>query len=442
MRKPFYILCIILLFLLSSCGNGRQAADTGSISFNLERFRPATASRAAAAASDICTDYGITIINVNVSGPSGAEAGSGNWSCSAHTGTVTDVPAGSGYTIEITGTVTGGEIAWGGEKTGVNVMAGETTVAGTITMSYSGSDTVIPAITSNTPPEGETGVPVTSVLTAVFSEKMAASTINDTTFTLSSDAEPLVSGSVEYDAATQKVTFSPSGNLSYLTGYTATLTTDMEDMAGNETGSTYTWSFTTEDVPPPGTLPVAPDGLIAVSGNARNTITWNAVQAATSYNIYWSATSGVTKDTGNRIQSVTTSTYPHTGLTNGTYYYVVTSVNSYGESDESYEIASSAGAIEGAQPAGSVSINSGAATTTSEAVTLSLSSYSARGVSRMCISNTNTGAEPCSSWEPYTTSKSWTLIPGDGPKFVYVWFEDGTGLKNSAPYLDSITLTQ
>ena len=134
-----------------------------------------------------------------------------------------------------------------------------------------------------------------------------------------------------------------------------------------------------------------------------------------------------------------TTLYKHIGLTNGEiYYYVLTAVNSYGESIESYEIASAPGSIDGALPTGSIVINNGAATTTSEEVTLSLLSSSTKGVSQMCISNTNT--DPCSPWEPYTTSKFWILTTGNGFKFVYVWFEDSTGVKNDDPYFDTITL--
>jgi len=86
---------------------------------------------------------------------------------------------------------------------------------------------------------------------------------------------------------------------------------------------------------PIGTAPSAPTGATATAGNGQVIISWNAVSGATSYNIYWSTTSGVTKSTGTKISSVT-SPYTLTGLTNGTpYYYVVTAVNSYGESAES-----------------------------------------------------------------------------------------------------------
>ena len=86
------------------------------------------------------------------------------------------------------------------------------------------------------------------------------------------------------------------------------------------------------------TAPSAPTGVSATAGNGQATISWNAVSGATSYNIYWSTTSGVTKTNGTKITGAT-SLYSHTGLTNGTtYYYIVTAVNSSGESVESAQV--------------------------------------------------------------------------------------------------------
>ena len=87
-----------------------------------------------------------------------------------------------------------------------------------------------------------------------------------------------------------------------------------------------------------GSAPSAPSGVTATAGDGQATISWNSVLGATSYNIYWSTTSGVTKTTGTKITGAT-SPYTHTGLTNGTtYYYVITAVNSYGESIESSQV--------------------------------------------------------------------------------------------------------
>lgn len=85
------------------------------------------------------------------------------------------------------------------------------------------------------------------------------------------------------------------------------------------------------------TAPTTPTSLAATAGNGQITISWDAVSSAT-YNIYWSTVSGVTKTNGTKISNAT-SPYAHTGRTNGTtYYYVVTAVNSYGESMESSQV--------------------------------------------------------------------------------------------------------
>jgi hypothetical protein len=86
------------------------------------------------------------------------------------------------------------------------------------------------------------------------------------------------------------------------------------------------------------TGPTAPIGVTAVSAGGQVTISWPPVVGATSYNLYWSKTSGVTTTTGTKITGVT-SPYILSGLTNGTtYYYVVTAVNSGGESVASSQV--------------------------------------------------------------------------------------------------------
>ncbi len=83
-----------------------------------------------------------------------------------------------------------------------------------------------------------------------------------------------------------------------------------------------------------------PTGVTTSPGNSQVTIGWNAVAGATSYNIYWSTSPGVTKENSTKIQALTESPYKQTGLANGTtYYYIVTASNGMEESAPSAEAA-------------------------------------------------------------------------------------------------------
>lgn len=96
-------------------------------------------------------------------------------------------------------------------------------------------------------------------------------------------------------------------------------------------------------------LPASPSSLFAIASDSSVTLTWDSVSGANFYNIYYSTSSGVTKNNGTKL-SGKMSPFVHSGLTNGTaYHYVVTAVNSAGESEVSVEksgIPSSAGSNE------------------------------------------------------------------------------------------------
>jgi hypothetical protein len=112
-------------------------------------------------------------------------------------------------------------------------------------------DTTAPTVSSTSPASGATGIAVNTVVTATFSEAMAASTITTTSFTLKAGTTP-VSGSVSYNSSTHTATFTPSANLAGSTTYTATLSTSITDATGNPLASAYSWSFTTVPTVIPG----------------------------------------------------------------------------------------------------------------------------------------------------------------------------------------------
>ena len=79
------------------------------------------------------------------------------------------------------------------------------------------------------------------------------------------------------------------------------------------------------------------DHKSSTSAKGNVTLTWDNVPNAIAYNIYWNDSPGVTIRNGNKISRVKN---PHTikGLKPGTYYFVVTAINEFGESKESEEL--------------------------------------------------------------------------------------------------------
>src|SRR4029078_2349531 len=85
-------------------------------------------------------------------------------------------------------------------------------------------------VSSPAPADLATNVAVSTPVTATFSEAMDATTISGTTFTLKTTSGSVaVAGSVTYDPATRKATFTPTSPLANNTNYTTTVTTGVKD---------------------------------------------------------------------------------------------------------------------------------------------------------------------------------------------------------------------
>jgi fibronectin type 3 domain-containing protein len=84
------------------------------------------------------------------------------------------------------------------------------------------------------------------------------------------------------------------------------------------------------------TIPAAPTNLRAAAGDTQVSLTWSASSGATTYNVKRATTNG---GPYTQIASTTSPSYGDTGLTDGTtYYYVVSAVNSAGESPNSTQV--------------------------------------------------------------------------------------------------------
>ena len=82
--------------------------------------------------------------------------------------------------------------------------------------------------------------------------------------------------------------------------------------------------------------PPVPTNLMATAGNGQVGLSWSGSIGATSYNVKRATTSGGPYTT---IGNPTTTSYTDTSVTNGTtYYYVVSAVNTAGESANSSQV--------------------------------------------------------------------------------------------------------
>ena len=113
-------------------------------------------------------------------------------------------------------------------------------------------DTTPPTVVSTAPAASATNVPISSTVSATFSENLDAATVNTTTVTLRNGSTQ-VPATVSY--ASGVATLTPSTALAATTSYTATVkggASGVKDVAGNALASDFTWSFTT------GTPPTCP----------------------------------------------------------------------------------------------------------------------------------------------------------------------------------------
>ena len=169
----------------------------------------------------------------------------------------------------------------------------------------------------------------------------------------------------------------------------------------------------------------APDTEIVLgpSGNVRSTSASFAASKGTSEN--GSIVSFQCSLDGSTFAACPES-WSYSNLSQGKHTFRVRTVDKAGNPDPTP--ARRSWFVDTVAPRGTVSINGGAASTTSSSVTLDLSASDpspASGVVRMRFRNG--GSTTWSEWFDYSTSKAWLLSGGAGPKTVYVKYKDRAG---------------
>jgi hypothetical protein len=106
-------------------------------------------------------------------------------------------------------------------------------------------DDVAPTVVQTMPDDGELDVPVDADITVMFSEAMDPLTLGSGTFFIDGPGPLPVLGTLSYDAFAYSVTFVPAAPLREDFDYTAYVTTDATDVAGNPLAAEVSWTFTT-----------------------------------------------------------------------------------------------------------------------------------------------------------------------------------------------------
>jgi hypothetical protein len=151
--------------------------------------------------------------------------------------------------------------------------------------------------------------------------------------------------------------------------------------------------------------PTTPTNVNATGGIGTASLSWTASTdnvGVTAYNIYRSTTSGFTPGPGNKITSTAATTYSDTGLSNGTYFYVITAQDAAG--NVSGASAQASATVTSDTQAPTVSLTAPAAGTVSGVVTVSANASDNVGVVgvQFKLDGAALGSEDTLS--PYSTS--------------------------------------
>ena len=194
-------------------------------------------NKIAATFSEALDPATITATSFTVTGP-GATSVAGTVTYAAVGTTATFAPAGQ-LALNTTFTVT--------LTTEITDLAGNALASDFVWSFTTGAtaDTTAPTVTSTSPVNVATGVAINRKITTTFSEALDPATITAASFTVTGPGATSVAGTVTYAAVGTTATFAPASQLALNTAFTATLTTEITDLAGNALASNFVWSFTT-----------------------------------------------------------------------------------------------------------------------------------------------------------------------------------------------------
>jgi hypothetical protein len=327
-----WILCV----LLSACGSGGGSdGGVGSVAFDFMLARTASNSTSAQLqplqAEFACEENGVETIEAQVLDENSVViAEGGPWQCTDGEGSLSDVQAGDNRIVKIIARNSEGDILYAGRSEPFTIRSGETTVVDTIELQIAAFN------------------PVTKEDSAITSEDRAV-----TIAVLGNDPDTYYNTSGDYfgtlDPTTVTVVVEPSRgetevNVDGSVRYTPDPNFNGEDFfrytVQDDRGVTSDETPVTVTVNDAPDAPEAPAEVTATPGVGQISLDWLSVADATTYNVYFSNESGVTKNNFDGVfRGIGQTSFIHTNLAGGdTFFYVVTAQNDIGEGDASAEV--------------------------------------------------------------------------------------------------------
>jgi len=176
------------------------------------------------------------------------------------------------------------------------------------------------------------------------------------------DSKAIVDWNTVSGASSYNIYYATTPNVTKSTGTKIENATGPYEITGLTNGTPYYFVVTavnafgessesTEISATPIPIPAKPKGSSAYSGNNQAVVYCQSVDSATSYNLYYSTTTGVNTTTYTGKITGITNPYTLTGLSNGTtYYLVITAVNAAGEGPISSETTATPSATQPQPP--------------------------------------------------------------------------------------------
>ena len=332
--KLIIIFVLLVFLMLTGCSSEGDGGD-GSISFDFVlagQERPAIIARQHYnQARFACEENGVETIEAQVLDENGVLlAEGGPWLCTEGEGIISGLDAGDNRIVKIIARNSDGEIVFAGKSEPFSIQADEITNVGTIELVIAGSDPITNEDTAITDEDREVIIPILDNDPNLYynTSEDYFGTLDATTVTVVSS--PLRGNTLVNVDGT--VTYTPSPDTNGQDYFTYTI----QDNFGDTSSAT----LVTVTINPMPDVPAAPQEVTATPAIGQIILNWMSVADATSYNVYFSQTSGVSKDNFEGVfRNISLMSFTHSNLTGGdTFFYAVTAQNDVGEGDESAEV--------------------------------------------------------------------------------------------------------